>query len=81
MDKKYHIIPYMIFIVLLLNSVIRFLLGNLGVDVLFVGSVTNGLLMAVPFGFILVNLQEIYLRKSNLYIKLIVYVPYCPIYI
>ncbi len=72
MDKKYHIIPYMIFIVLLLNSVIRFLLGNLGVDVLFVGSVTNGLLMAVPFGFILVNLQEIYLRKSNLYIKLII---------
>jgi hypothetical protein len=62
----------MIFIVLLLNSVIRFLLGNLGVDALFVGAVTNGLLMAVPFGFILVNLQEIYLRKSNLYIKLII---------
>jgi len=37
----------------------------------FAVSVTSGLLMVVPLGFILVNLQEIYFRKSNLSIKLI----------
>ena len=70
-SKKHNIIPYMIFILLFMNSLAMFLVSNLGRGPLAL-SITSGLLMAVPFGFILVNLQEIYFRKTDFFIKLII---------
>lgn len=64
-------IPYMIFIVLLLNSLSTFLTSNLDVNSVGV-SVSYGLLLVVPFGFILANLHEIYVGKINFFIKLII---------
>jgi hypothetical protein len=69
-SKKHNIIPYVIFMILLLNSVAIFMLSSLGAEP-FAVSVSSGLLMVVPLVFILMNLQEIYFRKSNLSIKLI----------
>ncbi len=61
----------MIFIVLLLNSLSTFLTSNLDVNSVGV-SVSYGLLLVVPFGFILANLHEIYVGKINFFIKLII---------
>ncbi len=69
-NKRHHIIPYVIFMVLLLHSIATFLVYNLGRDPL-VSSIFSGLLLIVLFGFIMVNLQEIYLGRTGFCIKLI----------
>lgn len=63
-------IPYIIFIVLLLHSLTTFLMKNLGVEANVV-SATYGLLVVVPLGYILVNLHEIYVGKISFFIKII----------
>ncbi len=68
--KEHKIIPYMVFMVLLLNSVAMFLLSKFGMDSLAV-SISSGLLTIVLFSFLLANLHDIYLRKTGFYIKLI----------
>ena len=69
-NKKHNIIPYVIFMVLLLNSIATFLVHNLDRDPL-VSSICSGLLMLVLSMFVLANLQDIYLRKTGFIIKLI----------
>jgi len=69
-DKEHNLIPYVIFMILLLNSVAIFMLSSFETEP-FAVSVSSGLLMLVPFLFILMNLPEIYCRKSNFSIKLI----------
>lgn len=69
MNKEYKIIPYMIFIILLMNSISIFLLSKMGTDSLAI-SISSGLLMMVLFLFLLANLSTIYSR-TGFYIKMI----------
>jgi len=70
-NKKHNIIPHVIFMALLLNSLSMFLVSNFGKASL-VLSISYSLLMLVISVFVLANLHEIYLRKTGFYIKLII---------
>ena len=69
-NTKHNIIPYVIFVVLLFNYLATFLTGNLDAGSIPV-SISYGLLLVVPLGFVLVNLGEIYWARNSFLIKLI----------
>ncbi|MBN2019152.1 MAG: O-antigen ligase family protein [Sedimentisphaerales bacterium] len=69
-NTKHNMVPYMIFVVLFLNSIATFLSSNLDASSVAI-SISYGLLLVVPFGFVLANLHELYFRKAGFYIKLI----------
>ncbi|MBE0536471.1 MAG: hypothetical protein IH624_12455 [Phycisphaerae bacterium] len=70
-NAKFSIIPYVIFILLLVNSVATFWTSNLDADAILV-SVSYGLLLVVPLGFVLANVGEIYWTRNNVLIKWII---------
>lgn len=69
-NTKHNIIPYVIFVVLLFNHLATFLTSNLDAGSIPI-SISYGLLLVVPLGFVLANLGEIYWARNSFLIKLI----------
>ena len=69
-NKRHHVIPYVIFVALLMVSLATFLVSIIKVNPL-ISSIASGVLILIMLLFVLANLQDIYLRRTNFVVKLI----------